>query len=266
MAYATRVQMQLMLAIAYLYGCPFQRDDEEDLWTVFNAALGLKGIERVGTYGRYAMTEVVRREFRRILRAGARRAIQRWIIKVAGPRVGKYFAEKYVMRLIPVLNAGIGYVFNNRVTKSVGKWAKIKAKLRASAFKPIALITAEAHEAVVWVPALVFYVGTAGGELTENLLALYSQASKRLRLSDAQVHLVEELTNSEELPHLLAEGLPKICPEGVRRALYDVALVAAVVNLDPKHEYEESIAQVATWLNVAHNSSALKEKIRYLQR
>jgi hypothetical protein len=81
-AYTTRVQMQLLLAIAELYGCPLEPDDEEDLWVVFKSALGLKGIERVGSYGRFVVVETARKQFRVFLRTGLRRAIQSVVIRI----------------------------------------------------------------------------------------------------------------------------------------------------------------------------------------
>ncbi len=86
--------MQLLLSIAELYGCPFEPDDEEDVWTVFKAALGLKGIERVGSYGRFAATELARKQVRKVLRNGLRKSIQDRVIKLAGPTIGRYLAKK----------------------------------------------------------------------------------------------------------------------------------------------------------------------------
>ena len=61
--------------------------------------------------------------------------MQRLIVKVAGPKVGKLLAERSVLRLLIGVNVVLGYALNNAITKSVGRWAKIKAKIRAAAFK-----------------------------------------------------------------------------------------------------------------------------------
>lgn len=185
-AYTTRVQIQLVFAIAELYGCPFDADDEEDVYTVFKAALRLKGTERLGSYGRFVFTETARKQFRQLLRTGIRRAVQDRIIKIAGPRVGRYLGEKQILRLVPIANAGIGYAFNNRVTKSVGRWAKVKAKVRSSVFAQVAHVAEGHRDAALWILPLVFYVGTTDDTMKDNLLTLYSQTSKRLALSDEQ--------------------------------------------------------------------------------
>ena len=84
LAYTTRVQMQLLLEIAELYECPFKPDDEEDIYSVFKAALGLKGTERVGGVGQLIVAESARKQFRKLLRSGMRRAVQDFVIKTAG--------------------------------------------------------------------------------------------------------------------------------------------------------------------------------------
>jgi hypothetical protein len=46
-------------------------------WLIFKAALGIKGTERVGGYGRFIVTEIAEKQFRAFLRdQGRRRAAQ----------------------------------------------------------------------------------------------------------------------------------------------------------------------------------------------
>ncbi|MCP4545959.1 MAG: EcsC family protein [bacterium] len=266
MAYTTRIQMQLLLAIADLYGASFERDDEEDVYTVFKAALGLKGTERVRGCGLFIFTETARKQFRKLLRTGIRRAVQDRVIKVAGKRIGRYLGEKYVMRLIPVVNAGIGYAFNSRMTKSVGRWAKIKAKIRSLSFEQMKRIEEEDPEAKLWILPLIFYVGTADDKLTENVLTLYSQANKRLQLSAEQHHQVEAMIDSEELSRIFAEKLPRIVNERVRKALFNLSVTTVAVNLKPQRIQDECLVQLARYLKVEYNQADLSERVRYLKR
>ncbi len=265
-AYTTRVQVQLLLEIAEVYGCPFERDDEEDVWLVFKAALGLKGTERVGTYGRFIFNEAARKQFRKLLRTGIRRAVHERVVKIAGPQVAKYLGERYVLRLVPLFNAAVGYAFNSRTTKSVGKWAKVKAKVRASVFKQVKRIEAEEPEALVWVLPIMFYVGTADNKLTENVLTLYSQTNKRMPLNEEQLQRVEELIDDEELPRIFAIELPMISSEKARKALYDIALTTAAVNLKPRKGHEVCLAELASDLGIEYSEAGLKDKVRYFER
>ncbi|MEO7037391.1 MAG: hypothetical protein ABI548_25775 [Polyangiaceae bacterium] len=265
-AFATRTQMQLLLAIAALYDCPFDPDDEEDAYVIFKAALGLKGTERVGSYGRFIFTETARKQFRKLLRTGVRRAVQDFVVKAAGPRIGIYLSEKYVMRVLPVLNAGLGYWFNNAITKSVGRWAKVRAKIRSSAFRHAEFIAADDPEALVWVLPTIFLVGTAADHLTESVLTLYSQCAKRLPLTDEQQTRLARLLDAEDLPQILAEEMPRIRSAASRRALYDIALTTAAANLNPAPQERECIREVASWLELPYIPENLDARVRYLQR
>ncbi|MBD3333673.1 hypothetical protein GF356_12560, partial [candidate division GN15 bacterium] len=136
LAFTTKVQLQLVLEHGVLYDCPFDPENEEDVWLVFKAALGLKGTEKVSGYAQFIFNETARKQFRQLLRTGgARAAVQRLVTKVAGRRVAKLVSEKYLLRLIPLLNVGLAAGFNRHVTREVGRWARVRAKTRACAFK-----------------------------------------------------------------------------------------------------------------------------------
>src|SRR6266536_1557573 len=141
--YATKVQMQLLLEIGEIYDCPFSKDDEDDVWLIFKAALGVKGTERVGAYARFIFTEAAEKQFRKFLRdQGRRRAAKEALRRIAGREIAKYLSEKILLRLISVANAVFGFWFNRSVTRKVGKWAKVKAKIRASTLQSIDQIKA----------------------------------------------------------------------------------------------------------------------------
>lgn len=263
-AFTTRVQMQLVISIAEIYNCPFQSGDDEDIWTIFKAAIGLKGTEKVGSYSRFIFTETARKQFRKLLRTGLRRAVQDKIIKIAGPTVGRYIAEKNVMRIIPLANAGIGYVFNSNVTKGVGKWAKVKSKVRSSTFEDIKFIKDSDPDSLIWVLPIIFYMSTSDDTLTENELTLYSQTSNRLSLSDDQFSKVESMINDEQLPLIFAEKLRNIGSDKVRRSLYKIALTTAAVNLKVQDKNNIYLAELANYLNLEFREDELNEKINYL--
>ncbi len=170
------------------------------------------------------------------------------------------------MRLVPMANIGIGYALNGHITKSVGKWAKVKAKVRASAFKQVKRIEAEESAALVWVLPIIFYVGTADDKLTENVLTLYSQTKKRLPLNNEQLRRVDELIDNEELHRIFAAELPKISSEKAQRALYDIALTTAAVNLESQEEHELCLSELAGCLGAEYSRSDLKDKVRSFKR
>ncbi len=264
--YTTNIQMKLITDIAQLYECPFSRENEEDVWLIFKCALGLKGTEKVGGYVRFVFTETARKQFRKLLRTGIRRALQKEITKIAGQRIGRYLGEKYVLRLIPVANAFLGGYFNNTITKSVGKWAKVKAKVRSSAFRQIDLLnelnTKERH----LILPLIFAVGTIDDKITDNILSLYVQSQERLNLSEEQIRIVEELVNEELLDDRLKSVFSSIQNEDAKCAFLDIAIISAAVNITPTEKQIEYLVEIANWLGSKFERKKLEDKVKYLKR
>jgi len=264
--YTTKVQMQLIMDIAQLYECPFSKGNEEDVWFIFKSALGLKGTEKVGAYARVIFYETAKKQFRKLLRTGIRRAIQRQVTKIAGRKISRYVAEKYLLRLIPVLNTAIGGYFNNRVTKSVGKWTKVRAKIRASTFNQIDLLNNLKSTEKYWALPLIFAVGTLEDKLTDNVLSLYVQSRDRLKLTEDQTKLVEELANDEQLDNKMESAFSTIQNKDIKSSLLDVAVTTAAVNIKTTRPQEEYLGKIASWLGLEFEKKMLKDKVKYLKK
>jgi len=262
--YTTAIQMQLILDIAELYECPFNKDDEDDVWIIFKAALGIKGVAKVGNYVKVIFFQTAKKQFRVFLRTGIRKSIQQHVIKIAGRQIGRLLGEKYVMRLIPIANMGIGGFFNNRITRAVGKWAKIRAKMRSLCYQEIDKIILEKFEYTIWVLPLIFYIGTCDNNLTDNFLILYAQASKKLDFSDEQVKSVDELINDDKLQYKLMEGLLQIENSLVKEVLFEIAIISAAVNINPTPIHHNCLTDIASYLGLEYRQQKLNEKIKYI--
>ncbi len=265
-AYTTHIQMQLIMDIAQLYKCPFSKDNEEDVWMIFKAALGLKGIEKIGGYVNIMFVETAKKQFRKLLRTGIRRALQKRMTKLAGRKIARYLGEKYVLRLIPVVNTVIAGYFNNRLTKSVGKWAKVRTKVRSSCFKQIDLINDSGVTEKHWVLPLIFAVGTVEDKLTDNVLSLYVQSRDRLNHSEEQVRLVEELANDEQLDSRMKAAFSHIQNENTKSSLLDIAVTTAAVNIKTTERQEEYLNKIADWLDLTFEKKILEDKVKYLKK
>lgn len=265
--FTTKVQMQLVLEIGELYECPFSRDDEDDVWLILKAALGAKGTERVGTYARFVFNETARKQFRRLLRKhGIRRAAQTVLEKIAGRQVAKRLSERALLRLIWAANIILGAVFNRSVTKAVGKWAKMKAKVRASVFLDIDRIKAIDSSCAVLVLPLLFWIGTADDRLVDNTITLYAQAARRLALNPEELKEVDDLVNREDLPDLL-KGRLRTVPESARRAFVDIAITsAAAARLQIIEAHHQALISICQLLGQTYTRKDLEEKIAYLLR
>jgi len=264
-AFTTKVQLQLVLEHGVLYGCPFDPENEEDVWLVFKAALGLKGTEKVVGYAQFIFNETARKQFRQLLRTGgARAALQKLVTKVAGSRVAKLLTEKYLMRLIPLLNMAIAAGFNRHVTMGVGKWARVRAKTRACAFKPIDEIKVSYPELRKWVLPIIFVVTTAKNRLTDNGLTLYSQSADRLDLSEDDREFVAKTNDSLEVTDLLRKAIKTGSTDEERCLLLEIAINAAAIDLSADADTLHCVEELAQAWNAEFSIDAIRNRIDYL--
>ncbi|MCK4357404.1 MAG: EcsC family protein [Candidatus Cloacimonetes bacterium] len=265
--FTTSIQMKLIQDLGYLYGVPFDESDEEDVWLIFKAAIGVKGSERVGGYVRVIFYETARKQFRKFLRTGIRRAIQKYVIKKSSEKIGRYLGEKYILRLVPAANMIIGGYFNRRITLSVGKWAKIRSKIRSTTLTKSKLVSKLSPNDRYLILPLIFFSGTSNDKLTDNLLMLYSNTTKQLLLTDNELKLADELTNDEHLEKRLMKILPKVSTREAKDALFDIAVSAAAVNIRQREKYHNCLRLLANSLSQdKYTNSILKSKIAYLKR
>lgn len=264
-AYTTRVQMQLLLEIAQIYDCPYAKGSEEDVWLIFRAALGMRGVERMSPHIRYIFVETAKKQFRKLLRTGIRKALQDRVVKLAGRQVGKYLSEKALMRLVPVVNVAIGGAINNRVTKSVGKWAKVKAIVRSSTLNQLRDLDSGTSDDRIWILPIIFQVGTADDKLTDNTLTHYAHTLKNLALTDEEMVRVTELNEDDKLSSIFKQELPEISNKKMKDVLFDVALTAAAVNLKETDMHHECLRELGGFLGIKYKKSLLTEKIHGLK-
>jgi hypothetical protein len=72
LTYTTDLQLKLVLDVAELYEVPYDPADEDDVWLIFKAAVGLKGVERATATTTVLFREIGHKQFRRLLRVGIR--------------------------------------------------------------------------------------------------------------------------------------------------------------------------------------------------
>jgi murein DD-endopeptidase MepM/ murein hydrolase activator NlpD len=266
-AYTTKVQMQLLLEIGELYECPFNKDDEDDVWLIFMTALGVKGTERVGLYGRFVFTETAKKQFRSFLRTGARQLVQDAVRRIAGKEIAKYVSEKALMRLIPVANAAISAWFNRCVTSRVGKWAKVRAKIRASTFQSIDRIKiTEPGGAILTLP-VIFLTGTANGEVTDNIVTLYSQATARLELSETDIQEIERILDDENLEESLNAPLRCLQSSAAKTEMLNIGITAAGASrLAFNVNQHNCLVRLSETLGLSYSREQLEQKIAYFQK
>ncbi len=262
----TAIQMQLALDLSLLYECPFYKNDEEDIWEIFKLAIGLKGKEKVGSKVQFVFKEGAKKNFRKLLRnKQLRKRMQDWVLKRFGKEIAKLLSEKYLLRLIPLANIGIATFFNNRVTKAVGKYSKIKSKIRSSCFKNIDQVKSNSSNSK-WILPIIFYAGTANDSITTNFISLYSQSLKRIGLTEEQEDEVTKIIDDDNISDSLEQFCSNCNEIEVRKLLLDIAITTVAINLKATKEDEKILIELSEWFRIDYSKTMLNKKIKYLKK
>ncbi len=196
------------------------------------------------------------------MRTGVRRTVQNQVIKVAGQRVGKLTAEKYILRLIPLANIGIGYTFNRWFTKRVGRWGKVRARIRSGMFRIVDKLKLHDADVAALTLPIIFHVGTSADKLTDNTLTLYAQTVKRLDLSDEEVAAMNGLNEEQGLEDFLSTLADRISSTHIRALLFETALItAAASRLDFVEEHHKCLLRISSTLDIEYSKNHLRKMI-----
>lgn len=261
--YSTRTQMQLILDLSEIYECPYDLEDEDDIWLIFKAAMGIKGNEKVAKYAGIIFYETAKKQFRKLLRTGIRSALQNYVVKVAGKQIGKLLAEKYVMKLIPVATIILSGTINNVTTKYVGKWAKTKVKIRSALFNNIDKIKCEDLKNKRLVLPTIYYIGTCDDKLTDNTLMLYCNAEKRLSLLDDDIKFVKDMIDNDDFEDSYFNKISEVESIEVKKILKQIALTTAAVNFDITTNQHISLQKLSDDLGLEYCKEEIQDKIKY---
>jgi hypothetical protein len=263
---ATAIQMRLLQEIGHIYDCPFDQDDEEDVWLVFLSAMGLKGIEQVGGYARFIFQEAAKKQFRTLLRTGIRSAVQNKVIKIAGEKAGRLLAERTLLKLIWLMNIPLGAGLNYALTKRVGKWSKVRARIRSGMFRTLDAIKLHDSETAALVLPIIFHTGTATDKLTDNTLALYAQTAKHLKLSDEEVAAIDKVNEDCSLEDLIKAQWERLKNPELRMLLLEAGIItAASSRLEFVNEHNECLLSLSKCLEVEYSKNDLTSRIATLK-
>jgi uncharacterized protein (DUF697 family) len=115
----TRIQLQLVVNIAKVLGCPLDPDDPEDVLIIFAYAFGGGVAEAAGKMGMKVGGKTTEKMIRKYVSKAFLEAL-----KELGRRVGIKILQRTIIKYaVPLASVAIGTVWNYTTTKSVGKLA-----------------------------------------------------------------------------------------------------------------------------------------------
>ncbi|MDP8241213.1 MAG: EcsC family protein [Candidatus Hatepunaea meridiana] len=262
-----KIQMQLIFDVAHLYRAPYDLDDYEDIWMIFATALGTKGVEQIGDFSQNVYMELARDRFKQWISEGIGKSIKIWIRTRMIPIIARLLTQKYITRLIPVLNIAIGTVSNYSVTNNVGNWSKINARIRADTLKTVDEIINYDRRNIELLAGLVFLTVTTDEALTINSVIVYNQVIKRLNLTSEEREDLERFINSEMIQEEVFKRLKRKRKPDLRNSLFELALLTkAASTLNATSEDHKFLRSVAESTNVNYREIDLIQRIRLFKK
>jgi hypothetical protein len=207
----TYLQLKLVYEISILLNARLDREDPEDILTLFWFALGINIWDDVSNIVLKAGPRSAEYLGRKALRAGIRKGIQRMVTKVGGTRLARKITEKALLKLIvPGVNIPIAALVNINFTKKLGDLAIKKFKTRGTIIPIIDnLLELDRYYSVLSIP-LIYHVGIFDNNDKKGLnciIEMQSNTTKRLSLTNEEENLIDDIVqlDFDEFCELLTE-------------------------------------------------------------
>jgi len=195
-AFTSYIQLKLVYDISVVLDARLDKDDPEDILTIFWYALGVNIWEDITNTILKAGPRSATYLGRKALRAGIRDAIQRLMAKIGGQQLARKLTEKALLRLIvPGVNMPIAYFINRKFTKALGKHAITNLKHRGIAVRPIdRLMKHDRHFQLLALPT-IFHIGISDEpkDISSQVIEMQNTVSRRLSLKDGEEKIIQDL-------------------------------------------------------------------------
>lgn len=261
-SYITYHQLTLVYDLSIVLDAELDREDPEDLMTLFWFAFGVNLWEEAAN-GILLKTGPRAAEYlgRKALRAGTRKALQGVAARFGGTQLARKITERALLRLIvPGVNipvaAGINYAF----TKKLGKLAISNLNHRGVLVHPIRkLQERDRHFQLLALPT-IFHVGIAdeSKEVGSRTVEMQAIVSRQLDVADAEEEILEDFLEMD-LDGFL-EAMAEIDDDEAADALVDVAVCAHLTS-----QADTSLASLKRYAE-AVRQDGLERRIKRLSR
>lgn len=159
-AYISYMQLKLIYDISIVMDARLDKDDPEDMLTIFWYGLGINVWENIGNAAIQFGAKSTEYLGRKILRAGIRKAMVQVVGKVGGQKLGAKLTEKALLKfIVPGVNIPVAFYLNRSFTKKIGEKALESFRTRGVLNKTLdKLVEFERFYQILAVP-LIFQIG-----------------------------------------------------------------------------------------------------------
>lgn len=244
-SFITYKQLELIYDISVILNAKLDKDDPEDILTIFWFALGVNLWEDATNMLLKAGPRSAEYLGRKALRSGLRSAMQSVITKFGGTKLAQKLTEKALIKLIvPGINIPIAAVVNKKFTKALGKRAINNFKLRGASIKIIDNMKSYERTNLLVAVALIYHVGIIGEDVKKisKCAEMQNNVVKRIVIRKEEEILIDNLIDLDfdEFCSIIVE----IEDLKVKNYLAEIACISAVISKDKNDEKLSTILRL----------------------
>lgn len=244
-SFITYLQLKLVYEISILLNARLDREDPEDILTLFWFALGVNVWDDISNIVLKAGPRSAEYLGRKALRAGIRSGIQGMVTRIGGKKLAQKITERALLKLIvPGVNIPIAAVVNRTFTSKLGSNAIKKFKTRGAIIPIIDnLNEIDRYQSILSIP-IMYFIGIIDNNDKRGLndiIEMQSNATKRLSLTDEEDVLVDNIIqlDFDEFCELLCE----LKGQSVAKLIVDISIYTSILKGTNNHLKLEKILE-----------------------
>lgn len=208
-SYITYLQLKLIYEISVIYNAKLDRNDPEDLITIFWYSLGINKWEEVSNAVLKAGPRSTEYLGRKALRSGLRKSIQSVVGKLGGQKLARKITEKALLKfIVPGVNIPIAAGVNKIFTKKLGNNAINTFKRRSITLESIdKLKKFERHFQLLSIP-LIYHMGIFDQKnKIDKVIEMQNTVVKYLKVNSGEEEIIDDLISIdfEDFCEILSE-------------------------------------------------------------
>jgi hypothetical protein len=262
-AYVSYLQLTLIYDISILLDGKLDKEDPEDMLTIFWFSLGINIWENLTNTAFFATTQSTAYLTRKLLRSGIRGAIKKSAAQFGGSKLAQMITEKAMMKLIvPGVNVPLAFFTNKKFTTSLGKKAIKTFKVRGVTIGTVEkLFEFDRSYQLLSVP-LIYHLGIfdVDEKHASSNIEMQNNVIRRLALCAEEEESINKMIEMEFVDFCAI--LSNIENNLVKKFLFDIAIYTYLLSGCRNQQKYISVAESLEIDTHTINVDRYKSKIR----
>ena len=251
-SYISYLQLKLVYDISVVLDARLDKDDPEDMLTIFWYALGVNmwedvtnAVLKVGPRGAEYLG-------RKALRAGIKKALTNIATRVGGTKLAQKITEKALLKfIVPGVNVPIAAFVNNKFTKVLGERAVKSLKSRGITIRIVDKLSEyERYYQILSIP-LIFQMGISdeNEKYASKNIEMQNHVAKRVQIQENEEKIIDNLVELEF--NEFCETISDIKNDEIAKHLFDIAIYAYLLS---SNKNEHKLINLSRALKINFNS------------